>query len=191
MIVLSVLLSSASSWGFKEELQTYKTVRLHWFTMSPRAEEWASHWKWSSDAVERPGEAVSTDKPLIFICCYFPSAGAVTVLPLDLRGRLKLFLWFLHLEAGAYERLSLWLLSGRRGAEEWITGRISWEHGTTERRVGERGMMGRRAGTATLPPSVAHPSTSWGRFHSKGFTRLKSAVNWPIVFTRSARVYIW
>lgn len=123
MIVLSVLLSSASSWGFKEELQTYKTVRLHWFTRSPRAEEWASHWKWSSDAVERPGEAVSTDKPLIFICCYFPSAGAVTVLPLDLRGRLKLFLWFLHLEAGAYERLSLWLLSGRRGAEEWITGR--------------------------------------------------------------------
>lgn len=69
--------------------------------------------------MERPGEAVSTDKPLIFICCYFPSAGAVTVLPLDLKGQLKLFLWFLHLEAGAYERLSLWLLSGSGGMDHW------------------------------------------------------------------------
>lgn len=58
-----------------------------------------------------------------------PQQSHILILPFCIRqcrhslssdpwGRLKLFLLFLHLEAAPYERLSLWLLSGRRGEEK-------------------------------------------------------------------------
>lgn len=73
--------------------------------------------------LRRKNARVSTDKPPTFICCHFPSAGGVTVLPLDPRPPLKLPLCFFFKPGGCCVREAVTLVAVREerggGMDHW------------------------------------------------------------------------
>lgn len=72
---------------------------------------------WDTNTCVSPDKQQTPQQSHILILPFCISQCRHSLSP-DPWGRLKLFLLFLHLEAAPYERLSLWLLSGRRGEEK-------------------------------------------------------------------------